>query len=163
MATIEIVGLEAVQKLLAGLSGPGVDKALQKAAIKIGEVAQRQFERNPGPANSPVIWASEKQKRWYFWHRAQMGYDPKYVRTTDPESEDLLHSWETKPWGDASAIVGTNVPYAPYVVSAADQTKQHKATGWRTEKDVIDDLESRNVVERIVVAELVSYVGGLKP
>lgn len=163
MAELTIEGLDAVQRLLAGLSGPGLNRTLQKAAIKIGEVAQRQFERNPGPSNSPVIWASEKQKRWYYWMRAKAGLDLKYDRNTDQMSQKLLQSWETVPWGDSDAITGTRVTYAPYVVGEKDQQPQHKATGWTTEADVVNDLKSRNVVERIVVAELDDYIKGLKP
>ena len=163
MATVEIEGLEAVQKMLAGLSGPGVDKALQRAAKKIGEEAKNKLMQYPGPSNSPVKWASKKQRAWYFAMRNKAGLDAKYTRISDPMSQKLRQSWAVKAWGDASAIVGTRVTYAPYVQGEDDQSPQHAATGWETEADAVKDLESRNVVERITVAELDSYIKGLKP
>jgi hypothetical protein len=163
MAELTIEGLDAVQRLLAGLSGPGLDRTLQKAALGIAREAKVKLTTPPGPSNSPVIWASDAQRRAYFAKRGEKHLDPKYARISDPWSEKLEQSWVAVPWGDSGAIVGTKVPYAPYVMSKDNQQPQHKATGWTTEADVVDDLKSRNVVERIAVAELDDYIKGLKP
>lgn len=162
MAELTIDGLDAIQRLLAGLSGPGLEKTLQRAALKIALEAKRKIASYPGPSSSPVKWASEKSRRYYFAMRRKAGLDAKYTRISDPMSQKLRQSWAVEPWGDTGAVVGTRVTYAPYVVGEKDQQPQHKATGWKTEADVVNDLKSRNVVERITVAELDSYIKGMK-
>jgi len=62
MATIEIDGFDAVQRLLDGLSGRGIEQVMQSAALKIAQEARNRIMRYPGPSNSPVKWASRKQQ-----------------------------------------------------------------------------------------------------
>jgi len=40
-----------------------------------------------------------------------------------------------------TGIVGTNVPYAPYVGSRMFQTAQHRATGWQTDAGAVQANE----------------------
>jgi hypothetical protein len=162
MATIEIDGFDAVQRLLDGLSGRGIEQVMQSAALKIAQEARNRIMRYPGPSNSPVKWASRKQQMWYFAMRRKRGLDAKYTRISDPMSQKLRQSWAVEKAGSTGAVVGTRVTYAPYVQGQDDQQPQHKATGWETEKDAVENLKARNVVERIVMAELDSYVKGLK-
>jgi len=167
MAELTIEGLDAVQRLLAGLAkGPDLNKALQNAALDIAREAQNKLQEYPGPPHSPVLWKNDDQRKAYFASRynkaTKTRLPDQYTRYYDPTSQDLQHSWEAKPWGDRSAIVGTKVSYAPNVQGEAKQQPQHYATGWKTEYDAVENLKSRNVVERIVVAELDSYIKGLK-
>jgi hypothetical protein len=166
MATIEIDGFDAVQRLLAGLSGRGIEKVMQGAAIKIGEKLRLRLRIYPGPSNSPVLWMNDDQRKAYFASRynkeTKTRLSDKYTRLKDKMSQKLKDSWEVVPWGDSGAIVGTRVTYAPYVQGEANRQPQHMATGWETEYDAIQNLKSRNVVERVVMAELDSYVKGLK-
>jgi hypothetical protein len=162
VATVEIDGFEEVQRLLAGLSGSGIEKAMQGAAFKIAQEAQTKLMHYPGLSNSPVKWASAKQRGWYFAMRRKRGLPAEYTRISDPMSQKLRQSWAVEKVGDTGAVVGTRVTYAPYVQGEDDQQPQHKATGWKTEKDAVEDLKARSVVERVVLAELDSYIKGMK-
>jgi hypothetical protein len=102
----------------------------------------------------PIQWASEKQRRWYFAHRAG---DLPYVRNSDADSQRLGPSWavEAQPFG---VIVGTRATYAPYVQSAENQQPMHEATGWKTDEKAAEELIAGGAVPRIIeTAILMAY------
>jgi len=167
MITIVINGLdEAIKRF--GVDVPAVGR---KAALVIGEEVRDRIARYPGPAHSPVIWASQKQRRWWFAHRREKGLPFEYTRNSDPESQRLGGSvtkdasWTVQPAKDG-AVVGTRVTYAPWVQAAhktpfgGPQTAQHKATGWVTDEQVARDVESSDVCQRAVEAALLAALRG---
>jgi hypothetical protein len=45
--------------------------------------------------------------------------------------------------------VGTKATYGPWVQSHAQQTAQHKATGWKTDKEAVEEVERGGKAMRI--------------
>ena len=158
MSDITVDNLDELQKRLARLSNPAFAQQIgQRAGRKIGEQLRYYLVKYPGASHSPVIWASRKQRAWYFANRQEMGLPLEYTRTSDPMSQKLGQSWTVAATSDG-AIVGTRATYAPYVQSAAQQSAQHAATGWKTDVDAVGELERSKLIERIVLAEIDSLV-----
>jgi hypothetical protein len=103
----------------------------------------------PGASNSPVIWASEKQRRYYFWLRRSRGLDLRYSRGSDAMSQQLSKSWTISHLGQTDALVDNKASYGPFVQSAEFQSAQHKATGWITDEKGIDNVQRSGDVERV--------------
>lgn len=162
MPEVTITGMENVQRLMQRLKGAALSKALQTASRKLAEQARSTMMRYPGPPSHPIKWASNKQKRYYFAMRRKAGLPMEYTRTSDPMSQKLRHSWVVEKYGDTGAVVGTRVTYAAFVQSAALQQPMHAATGWGTDKEAIEDLEKKNLIERVVMAELKSAIQAIK-
>ena len=157
-STITFRDLDGLAADLRKLAGPALDKALQTAAVKIGEELQGKLQRYPGPSHKPVIWASRKQQMWYYATRREQGLPLKYTRQSDPMSQRLGPSWEVRKWGNSGAIVGTRATYAPWVQSAEKQSAQHAATGWITADEAVDKVDKSGIVGRHVRAEIASML-----
>lgn len=137
---IEVRGLDRVEQRL----GVPLEPVLRPAFLAIGQEIKARIGIYPGPVEYPIRWKSEKQRRWYFAHRR--GNLP-YVRQTDSESQRLGPSWAVSmlPFG---AVVGTRVTYAPFVQDAERQQPFHRDTGWRTDREVVEEVVESGVVER---------------
>jgi hypothetical protein len=154
---IVITGLERAQHML----NIDVRAVGQTIARGVGEVVRSHIAVYPGPAASPVKWASNKQRRWWFAHRREKGYAPGYTRNSDPESQRLGASWtvEQTPTG---ARVGTRASYAPWVQASeatahgGPQTAQHAASKWVTDESAIQQTVASGDIERIAVAAVVA-------
>lgn len=114
-------------------------QAAQVASIATAKELEAEARPYPGPSNSPVEWASEKQRRFYFAQRREMGLPPGYTRQSDGMSERLLESWVVEPYGDMGAILKNSATYAPYVIGD-DQQPQHALTGWQKLTDVANEF-----------------------
>jgi len=101
----------------------------------------------PGKSHSPVIWASEKQRRWYFANRKDMGY--KYSRQSDPMSERIAKSWVIQENNTFSYSVVQSATYAEYVIGELQQP-QHKATGWKKISQLIKEIRASGKIQKIV-------------
>jgi hypothetical protein len=156
-AGIVITGLERAQKLL------GIDLRPVGQAIARGVATEihRRIAVAPGPAKHPILWASNKQRKWWFAHRRDKGLPFEYTRNSDPESQRLEASWtvEQTPTG---ARVGTRASYAPWVQSAEQtahggpQTAQHAASKWVTDQEAVDATVASGDIERIAVSTVVA-------
>jgi hypothetical protein len=159
--TIEVTGVDDICKRLS------VDlvKVVRPAVIRIGEEIKTKLQTEPGPAHSPVIWASETQKRWWFAHRREKGLPFKYARGSDPETQDILHSWHVEPT-PTGAVIGTRALAAPWVQSAkatpfgGPQTEQHKATGWNTDESVTREVVTEQIVQQAIGKAIMAALGG---
>ncbi len=138
-----------VFRALQALGGDGFNRIMSDALMLVGKEVQAEIARYPGPAHKPVIWASEKQRRWWFASRRAAGLPPNYTRMSDPWSQDLLHKWEVERRGNKQVVVGTIVKYARWVQAAEQQTAQHRATGWVTDKEALEAVAESGVVGRI--------------
>jgi len=143
------VTIEGLDELQAKVSR-NITPDLQRLAVAIGEEIRKPLVANPGPAHSPVIWASPRQRAAYFAIRRKAGLPARYTRDVDPQSERLRLSWFVMPEGDTSAVVVNSASYAKYVQSAAQQQPQHRATGWVTDKDAVQKAKDAGVMERAV-------------
>jgi hypothetical protein len=146
MARIEIRGLDVLVKRL----GAGIEPALAAATLAIGEEIRDKIATYPGPAHSPVIWSSERQRRYYFARRRREGLDLRYIRQTDKWSQRLVQGWVVQRRGRFGAVVGNKATYAPWVQDADRQTRQHKASRWQTDKEAVGAVIKSGVVEKIL-------------
>ena len=82
-------------------------------------------------------WASEKQRRWFFWALRTGQIEVPYRRGISPRSEQLEQSWTIKKRdGGLSAVVGNDTSYGPFVQSKAQQSRMMKLIGWNTIEQV---------------------------
>jgi hypothetical protein len=125
------------------------DRALGSATMACGEQLRRYLIRYPGPAHSPVIWASARSRRFYFAQRRERGLPLRYSRQSDVMSQRLKLGWVVERHGTTGAVVGTRgITYARYVQSAQHQTAQHRATGWITDEQAVAKLKQSGAIER---------------
>jgi len=138
--TIRLEGLDDLQRKLGANFSP-----LMRAATT-GIAADIQKEIAPYPpatlANSPT------QKRWY-----ERGYGTKYRRldggiTGRKTSQALGRSWGIKSSGSIGAELGSRATYSPYVHSDKLQADFHKRRGWKTDKQAVEKVIKRGVVEK---------------
>ena len=159
MADFEL-SLEGLEALLAKL-GADIAPQLQATAMVLGQSLARTLGDAPGPSNSPVIWASPKQRAFYFAMRRKAGLPAQYTRTSDAMSQKYEQGWAVRADGDTDAIVGNAaMGYAKYVGSVTYQTEQHRATGWKTDKTAVQELRDSGVVEEQVAALGKRLTGG---
>jgi hypothetical protein len=123
-------------------------RALDATVNAAAESLRNRIAVYPGKSHSPVIWASEKSRRYYFAMRRQGGLPPNYTRNSDPMSQRLGPGWAVRKQGTAEYIVGNKSTYATWVQSAAQQSPQHKATGWKTDEQAVDELNRSGDIER---------------
>lgn len=155
---VDVDGEERVRQILDALSGPELMRLLRGGLRAAGEHLRSLIAIYPSPASHPVAWVSERQRRWWFASRGKANLPPYYVRKSDAWSQDLLNSWSVEVTDDA-VVVGTRCTYAPYVQSEESQTAQHRATGWKTDKEAVREFEDSDVLGTIlerVIAQLIS-------
>lgn len=155
---VKVIGLDKLITELERIGGGGFARMIQRATRKIGEHTKSLLMRYPGPSHSPVKWASDKQRRWWFASRAKANLPPDYTRISDAWSQRLKDSWVVAPVR-LGVSVGTPVTYAGYVMSQAKQTAQHKATGWQTDADVVTEVEKSGVIEAVFSGEIEAAIG----
>ena len=142
-ATIEIRGLDALQRKLGAGAGPIIRVVVRGVAEEI----RNAIAEYPGPVSYPIQWSSPAQRAAY--HAKRQGLGP-YVRQTDPFSQRLGPSWATQMDGDERAVVGTRVSYARWVQSAEQQQPMHAATGWTTDEEAVEKVEESRAAERLL-------------
>lgn len=140
MMTFSVSTDTSLQAILSSMSdSPNYQRALQLASIATAKDLQFEARPYPGPANSPVEWASDKQRRYYFALRRAQGLPPNYTRQSDGMSERLMESWAVEPYETTGALLKNSATYAPYVIGESQQI-QHELTGWRKLSDVAEDF-----------------------
>jgi len=142
---IKVEGLDALKRKL----GADWTKPIQAGTVAVGQEIRNVVAEYPGPSRQPVEWASEKQRRWWFASRRGANLPFKYTRNSDAWSQRLGPSWAVRPEGQTNAVVGTKATYGPWVQSAEKQTAQHKATGWKTDKEAVEEVERGGKAMRI--------------
>jgi len=155
---ISFGSLEQLQASLAQLTGPGLKAVIQRSALQIGHNLIERLQKYPKGPSHPIQWASAKQRKWYFAMRREAGLSPRYKRISDPMSQKLKQSWGVKKMGDTGAIAGSRATYAPRVQSSEFQEPMHAATGWKTDKDAVEELDRGGVIPKVVMANIDKYV-----
>lgn len=141
--------LHGFDELIAAL-GASIDPALRDITFTVGATLLKpEMAQTPPPVNRPVIWASEKSRRYYFWLRRSKGLDARYTRESDPMSQRLRNSWTVAHLGQTDALLDNKAQYGPFVQAAQFQTAQHKATGWITDVQALQAVERSGDVERV--------------
>jgi len=155
--SVDTSGLDKLQKAISQLHGPLLTKFKGRATYFVAVALKDKFKTRPYGVHSPVLWASEKQRRWYHAMRRKAGLPLKYARGSDPMSQRSGAAWGIRR-GQTEATLGNRATYSPYVVSSEYQTAQHKATGWATDKQLADQAMTDGTVKRIVEAHIAAIV-----
>ena len=149
---VKVEGLDALKRKL----GADWTQPIQAGTQAIGEEIRNVIAPAPGPSHSPVIWGTEKSRRWYFANRRKKKLPLQYTRGSDAWSQTMEKSWTVRPEGQIGVVVGTKATYAPWVQSHAKlpsgerQTRQHKATGWVTDKTAVERVRHGGKALRIM-------------
>lgn len=155
------VSISLSDDLRKSLDQKEYDKALDATVLGAAESLRSRIAVYPGPAHKPVLWASAKARRYYFAMRREKGLPLEYTRQSDAMSQRLGPSWATRRAGQAVYIVGTRVTYAKWVQQESNQQRQHQATGWKTDEQAVEDLESSGDIDRIG-AQAVAHLTGTR-
>lgn len=147
------IRLEGMDALLANIGQP-VEPIYFDITFAVGELVRSEVAQYPGASNSPVKWASEKSRRYYFWLRRSQGLDLQYTRNSDKLSQRLGPSWTIAHLGRTDAVVANKATYAPFVQSAQMQTAQHAATGWITDERAVLNVVASGDIQRVGEAVL---------
>jgi hypothetical protein len=142
------VRIEGVDELLKQLDVP-LGPVLRDITFAVGELVRSEVAVYPGASHQPVIWASERQRRYYHAMRNRAGLPPGYTRNSDPMSQRLANSWKISHLGETDALVDNKASYGPWVQNDIYQTAQHKATGWITDEKAVKNVERSGDVERV--------------
>jgi hypothetical protein len=128
--------------------------AFGRVTRAIGERIRQRISTRPGPARHPVIWKSEEQRKAYFARRRDRKLPPEFDRDADPMSLHLPASWRVRQRGNFNAQAYTGIWYAHFVQQKKAQQPFHRATGWTTDQQVVDEVARSGDVERITESEL---------
>lgn len=149
MYVIEIQGLDRLRATLRR----DITPELGALTLGLAEEAKGIIQEYPPAteANRPKTeWKKGGPNTWY-----QRGYGPWWIRKDNTvksakTSQDLGSRWFTEPAGPTAARAVNRSTYAPYVHSSADQAEFHKARGWKTDKDTVEEMKRSGVIERMV-------------
>jgi len=101
---------QQAKAILRAFSTPGV--FLRRVMGDVGKQAQASIKKYPPQRPTDYVRTGTLGRRWTY-----------EVRTT-------LYS--------ATAVLGNNTPYGPYVQSKAMQAQVHEGWGWRTDEDEME-------------------------
>jgi hypothetical protein len=165
LITFEVTGLDEVLQHFGNPIAPHI----QHASMMIAEELKAYLVAEPKQRQSgPVQWASARQRRWWHWARRQAGLPLEYTRHSDPWSQDIQAKWAVKTDGPLGAIVGTEVTYAGWVVSAERnglgqiQQPMHAATGWTTDRSAVEQLQQSGAADKILAQAVADFVKKLE-
>ena len=149
--SLTITGADAIIKLLGDLEGFEFLNAVAKVAAS--DLRDSMADDMPGAVDTMKArpkWASKAQQRAYIASRRQAGLPLKYMRNSDPMSEQLSQGWNVKGLGVGviGASLGAKATYGPLVMDRDSQLAMHKATGWPTIQDAAEK-HGDSVVEKI--------------
>lgn len=144
MITVEITGIEQVEKVL----GTNLEPALRGATKAVAAVIQNEIAPYPKAtsANRPAGPGS----RWY-----ERGYGPRWMLVGGgihgrKTSQQLGRRWAIKSQGRMGAVLGNIASYAAFVHSKKKQAGFHADRGWVTDVEAIDRVRKRGLIQRIV-------------
>ena len=156
MITIQInIPASLGRKLEPAVIARALDATLEGCA----NVVLANIAKYPGPVRYPIQWASERQRRYYFWMRRKAGLSLQYVRGSDAMSQRLGASWAVTRSGQLAWTVGTRATYARFVQSAANQQPFHSNTGWKTDQQAATEFVQSGKVVQIAGMAIKSELG----
>ena len=140
------VSVEGVEELLKQLNVP-LKPVLKDITFAVGELVRSEMAQTPPAVHRPIIWASERQRRFYHAMRREAGLSPGYSRGNDDMSQRLRDSWTISHHGSTDALLDNKTSYGPWVQNDIYQSAQHKATGWITDEQAVKKVERSGDVE----------------
>ena len=128
-----------------------INAGLNAAAVDV----KAEASIYPGKSHSPVIWASEKQRRFYFASRKDM--PDQYTRQSDPMSQRMAKSWVIQKNNAFSYSVVQSATYAEYVIGELQQP-QHAATGWKKISQLIKEISASGRIQKIINKFITAFI-----
>ncbi len=153
MITLRIAGLDELLKI----AGADLRPTIRAILHGIGELIRDQMQPSPGPVHKPIIWASQKQRRYVMMLVRKFG---PWVRETHSLSQRMQGGWTVKDLDDYHVKVGTHATYGPWVQNAEMQTAQHRATGWMTDDRAIANVAASGDLERVAAGAINRFLEG---
>jgi hypothetical protein len=135
MAPDIVVTVEGIEELQARLGRALSNAVLRGAMVQATALVQERLNVYPPASHKPMIWASEKQRRFVMAAIREGRIEVPYRRTMT-----LGRRWTTAVSGsgdDLTGTVGNNTSYGPYVMGRADQAAYHAGT-WPVAEDVAE-------------------------
>jgi len=126
--SITTVGAEALSAKLGLLAPEAIKIGLEDAA----EYTQLQMQTYPGQKHVPMIWVSEKQRR-YVMARIRDGS----IQVPRSRTYGLQGSW-TKSVSGYTATIAAGASYAHWV-QGEDQARMMSSIGWQTTKQFVSN------------------------
>jgi len=157
MNSVTIEGLPSLTRLL----NADLNKAVGAATFAIAAEIQNRLAPYPAAseANRPRSWQSGGPNQWY-----ERGYGPRWVRKDGSingrkTSQTLNRRWSIQR-GVRSATLWNKAGYSGFVHDANIQAAFHKRRGWRTDQDVINQVQGDGTVSNIVNQALTNVFNG---
>lgn len=143
MTSVRIKGLEQLQRKLKRIEDlEPIKRAVKDAGTHVREKVSKYPPRKYVSIQDIGGWASDRQRRFFFWALRTGRIEVPYRRGQSPGSEDLGQSWAVKTEKQGmSAVIGNDASYGPFVQDKSRQSRMHKAIGWKTAQDVADEEE----------------------
>lgn len=117
---VEVIGLDDVLRRLGNAASPAVlTQGMRKATLLV----QRALAVYPPAQPKPMVWASEKQRRFVLAAIREGRIQVPYRRTGT-----LGRRWTStvaSEGGDVVGRVGNNTTYGPFVMGKASQAAYH--------------------------------------
>ena len=144
-AIIEIDGMdELLAKIKTLQELKPVIAAMKSAAVYVKGKAAEYPERKTITRASVYgsSFKSDKQRRYFFWALRKGKIEVPYRRGMSPGSKAFGRRWTIAAQNNGlTQVVGNNVAYGPYLMHTVVQTAYAKAMGWRTTKEIADEVE----------------------
>lgn len=147
---IRIEGAEEIARKLSG----GVDRAAKRASMAIAAEIHRRIAPYPpaSEANSP----RDEVSYWY-----ERGFGTRYKTGKGRRtSQTLGRKWSVKSEGNGALVINT-AGYANWVHDSVDQAWFHNVRDWKTDEDVVDEVEGDGTVERLMGREIAKLLGDI--
>jgi len=156
---IDDSALTQLRQALNRLMGEELQRFKSELTYNAALAMQGVLEIRPAGHHEPVIWPSEKARRYYFAMRREKGLPLQYTRGSDPMSQRSAKAWAVRK-GVGEATLGNRATYAPYVQSQQYQTEQHAATGFITDAQAAEKVINEGTLDRIITAQIQAAVRG---
>lgn len=128
-------GLRRLQDKLNALKN---DEIVDAALFVGAETFRRIMAEYPPVSRRPQPFKSDRQRRYFFFALRKGLIVVPYYRGQNPRSEDMKHRWTVKRVQRGIVEARNNASYVQLVQSWEKQTEYHKGTGWRTDRQVIE-------------------------
>lgn len=125
-------------------------EALQKAPDITAQIVNKtindhadellaRLREKPGAVKYPIIWTSDRQRKW-FWAQVRAGK----IKVPYQRTDEMINSWHVVVVYDANAMTSIEVLSDSTVhqfVTGSNQQGYHAATGWYQEQDVLQTVQ----------------------
>ena len=154
MTTIQ--GLDALQRKLKTLEN--FQRKLKTPMNKSVKLVHKYWGAKPRKKKGAFSAMATPGQRRAYWARVGSG-DIEHGKFGYKRTNQIVNSLETRVnmhSNGVKGVVGTNAPGARYVIGSKQQQPFHKASGWRTNEEVIEaKLDEINALfDKVVKREL---------